>query len=63
MLLLQYLDYLCSNLYLGNKFDKSGSVAVFLILLVSRLVLVLLTKDSKETNVSIINQVPSKNGN
>jgi len=51
MLLLQYLDYLCSNLYLGNKFDKSGSVAVFLILLVSRLVLVLLTKDSKETNV------------
>ncbi|XP_075257272.1 putative acetylcholine receptor chaperone [Convolutriloba macropyga] len=62
MLLLQYLDYLCSNLYLGNKFDKSGSVAVFLILLVSRLVLVVLTKDSKETTASTVQVDESKSG-
>lgn len=45
LLFLQYADYLFSNFYVGNKLDKSGSVAVFLILLVSRMVLVVLTKE------------------
>ena len=48
MLLLQYADYLFSNFYIGNKFDKTGSVAVFLILLMSRMILVVLTRDSKD---------------